>query len=55
MCNAQKTLDIHRDHPKIGTIAAMHNTSRSGGALHRASPPTQCGPHRQTAIQERKP
>jgi hypothetical protein len=27
LCNAQKTLDIRCDHPKMGTIAAMHNTS----------------------------
>jgi|ERR1700733_2239094 hypothetical protein len=28
LCGAQKVLDIHRHHPKIGVIAAMHNTSQ---------------------------
>jgi hypothetical protein len=33
LCIAQKVLDILDGHPKMGTIAAMHNTSRPGQTI----------------------
>jgi hypothetical protein len=54
LCNAQKPLDIRWRHLKIGSIAAMHNSSRSGQTNLRLAT-TQCGLQRWAAIQERKP